>query len=186
LLISPDAHINAVPAASVLIAGEVLPLARHLELAALAGASLAGQAEKQGKALSVEAEQRLVFAPVKLFTKQTNQLTDPDRQHVAATLAATLTMCARAIAAVTVKRNNALVAQWRQLDREPAPDYKAGRRIVARRLELLDQLDRWVARCRPYLTVMENLPVDETARNEIRDLVSELSTMSTRARRSLA
>jgi hypothetical protein len=182
---APEPALNPAPAIAVLLAADALGLRAHLTFAIRAGARLAEAARKRGRMVSVDAERRLILAPVRLYERRHEELDRDERTAVADVLATHLRLATTAIVNVAVTRNNTLVAHWRRLEREPVPDHATGRRIAARKVEILDRLDRYLDRCRPYVEALATLPVDEKFQQQIGDVLARLTTMSTRARESL-
>jgi len=174
---------NPAPAIAVLLAAELFDLRQQLTFAARAGAYLAAAAQARGQMLSAEAERRLVLGPLDVYARRKAELSRRERQAVSTVLAACLRAVATAMVNVAVTRNNTLVALWRGLDGEATP---AGPRVLARKAEILDRLDRYLERCHPYLKAMEDLPVDDDFQRQVRDVLARLTAMSTRARRSIA
>jgi hypothetical protein len=182
---APEPALNPAPAIAVLLAADALDLRAHLTFAIRAGARLAEAARKRGRMVSADAERRLILAPVRLYERRREELDPDERRAVADVLVTHLRLATTAIVNVAVTRNNTLVAHWRRLEREPAPDHATGRRIAARKVEILDRLDRYLDRCRPYVDALTTLPVDEKFQQQIGDVLARLTTMSTRARESL-
>jgi hypothetical protein len=159
--------------------------------AARAGAYLASAAQARGQMLSADAERRLVLGPLEVYARRKAELSRRERHAVSTVLATCVRIVATAMVNVAVTRNNTLVALWRSLDSETAPDARRvdGRvdgRVLVRKAEILDRLDRYLERCHPYIKAMEDLPVEDQFQRQVRDVVARLTAMSTRARRSLA
>jgi hypothetical protein len=179
---TPDHAVNPAPAVAVLLAADVLDLPARLTLAIRAGALLARSAERRGRLVSVDAERRLILQPVEQYAGRRDELGADGAHTVAAVLAEHLRVAVTAIVNVVVARSGALVDHWQRLDRAPATEP----RVVERKVEILDRLDRYLDRCRPYLTAMAGLPVDEEFQHRVHDIVTRLAAISARARGSLA
>jgi hypothetical protein len=183
---APGSAVNPAPAVAILLAADALDLRTHLTLAVRAGAYLAQAAERRGRILSVDAERRLLLRPIRLYGRSRADLGADDQPAVAATMAEHVRIAAAAAVNVAVARSGDLMDHWRRLDREPAPHYAAGRGIAARKAEILDRIDGYLRRCRPYLEAMAGLPVDEQFQRQARDTLATLAARTARARRSLA
>jgi hypothetical protein len=156
---------------------------------ATAGAHQAYARLENKRALSPDEEERLVFAPLKLYLRRCDELEPADRKAVELELAVCLVTTAQAIMAATYRYIDRLAVEWKRLDRAPAPDYAAGVALRAEKRRLVTELDRYLNRCTKYLTWHGRLPVPDAAVErwtELAAAVQECSTMSTRLRRHLA
>ena len=144
---------------------------------------VATAAQARGQMLSIDAERRLVLGPLDVYARRKAELSRRERHAASTVLASCLRVVTTAMVNVAVTRNNTLVALWRSLDSEAPAD---GRRVLARKAEILDRLDRYLERCDPYIKAMEDLPVDDEFQRQVRDVLARLAAMSARARGTLA
>ncbi|MBB5873176.1 hypothetical protein F4553_006610 [Allocatelliglobosispora scoriae] len=151
-------------------AGGVLPLEDELILLMQAGTHVAVRISDDEGELATEAEQRLVFAPLRKFRERRGELPDGLREAVALELGRCAVVAAIAFVVTTERAWDLFGETWEQLIQRERWDVQNRYAIVMQEKRILDVFDTYVARCRGYLNAMAGLPLSE-ASTEQRDLI---------------
>ena len=141
--------------------------------------------EPQGRALPPKTEERLLFAQVRTLRRQRGEL-GGDEQAVVGFMADRITNATVTIVNLTISFTAMLSKRWRDLDRGPAANYAAGKRIRDDKGMLVTELEGYVRRCRRYQHLADGLPVDEKVWTDIGQRIDECTELATRLRRYLS
>lgn len=179
------AAVNLVPVIETLLDAGVLDLEERLVLAAQAGAHIAAGAVDHDGIIAPEYERRLLLDVAAEYGARPAELTETGREYVGEELARCITVAARTVALAALSDWETATKEWSELvDTAPSgslvPDA-----VRKAKLQILDDLQRWVTRLRGYRTTLNGLPGTEASRDvagTLSNLVDDWSAEITRLR----